>query len=268
MIPDKKQSSYLVKANKRLVHIRSHIDDPEDVSHSINNIEKKIGNLPACVMSLSSHAMGSALCAWFEHRNLNALKQWWYVSAKLDQLWYQIGDQPFSPRANMLRLLKPLLSDENELIDWFSHYDQAYDMKRVEDHKAHDFFAYQSIVALQGDWLRLLKRCDKVLNDPPGASKEQKYLLDHHFYKALAQGDMGKMQSVLQELLSSKVLKARGDDENGFTEDLIFTPAVIYAKIAWRHGYEVKVDSPYVPAEWLPVEPLKEYDNHYDFLRI
>jgi hypothetical protein len=267
MISDKNESKYLVKAGKRLAHIRSHIDDPADVSHSINNIERKIGNLPACVMSLSSHAMGNALCEWFENHDLNMMRQWWYVSAKLDQFWYEIGEKPFSPGANMLRLLKPLLSNEKELIKWFVHYDEAYDLKRVENHKTHDFFAYQSSVALRGDWQRLLERCNKVINDPPGGSKEKKYLLDHHFYKALAQGDIEKMQDALQELLSSDVIKERSNDENGFTDDLIFTPAVIYAKIAWHHGYEVKVNSPYVPSEWLSIEPLKEYDNYYDFLR-
>jgi hypothetical protein len=266
MIPDKNQGSYLVKAERRLAHIRSHVEDLADVSHSLKNIEEKSGNLPACVMSLSSHAMGSALCEWFEHHDLDAMKQWWYVSAKLDQFWYRIATEPFSPGANMLRLLRPLLSNNKQLVEFFSHYDKIYDAKRVEDHRTHDFFAYQSIVALQGDWQRLLTRCDKALGNPPGASKEQKYLKDYCFYKALAQGEVEKMESVLQELLSSEVLKKRSHDENGFTQDLICTPAVIYAKIAWRHGYEIKVNSPYVPAEWLSNEPLKEYNNHYNFL--
>jgi hypothetical protein len=41
---------------------------------------------------------------------------------------------------------------------------------------------------------------------------------------------------------------------------------VIYAKIAWLHGHEVRVDSPYVPAQWLPLEPLPHYDPVYRFL--
>jgi Immunity protein 49 len=63
-----------------------------------------------------------------------------------------------------------------------------------------------------------------------------------------------------------KALASRSNDEGGFTEDLISTPAFIYAKIAWRHGYEVVVDSPFVPSEWLPISPLDRYENHYAFL--
>jgi hypothetical protein len=53
----------------------------------------------------------------------------------------------------------------------------------------------------------------------------------------------------------------------GYAADLISTAAVIYAKIAWHHGYEVRVDSPYIPPEWLPTEPLERYDDHYGFLK-
>ena len=42
---------------------------------------------------------------------------------------------------------------------------------------------------------------------------------------------------------------------------------MIYAKIAWRSGYEVEVDLPCIPKEWLPVTPLDNYDEHYDFLK-
>ena len=60
---------------------------------------------------------------------------------------------------------------------------------------------------------------------------------------------------------------SRAKAESGFTEDLISTPAVIYAKIAWLHGCKVVVDTPYIPAEWLPMDPLPHYDNHYRFLK-
>ena len=157
--------------------------------------------------------------------------------------------------------------NNDSLIDWFAHYDQMYDMKRVESHKTHDFWAYQAVLALRGEWDRLIERCERIIADPPDASSEQKYLADHHFYLALARSDIGTMQDVLKQLVTPKAVHARSNDDSGYTADLISTAAVIYAKIAWRHGYQIKVDSPYIPAEWLPVEPLKQYDNHYSFLK-
>ncbi|MDY7552405.1 Imm49 family immunity protein [Pseudomonas sp. FG1] len=92
-------------------------------------------------------------------------------------------------------------------------------------------------------------------------------MLDNEFFIALAEGDKSKMESVLRELTTPVSIKRRFDSENGYSEGLISTFGVIYAKIAWRHGYEVVVDTPYIPSEWLPVKPLAHYDAHYEFLK-
>nr|WP_301540015.1 Imm49 family immunity protein [Ralstonia pickettii] len=194
------------------------------------------------------------------------MRQWCYVSGRLIQLRYSLETDTTGPGGKMLQLLQPLLSNNNALIDWFAHYDQAYDLKRVENHKSHDFWAYQAILALRGEWERLTERCEKVISDPPIDKTEQKYLADHSFYLALARGDIDKMQEILGQLVTSKAVRARSDDDGGYAADLISSAAVIYAKIAWRHGYQVKVDSPYIPGEWLPVEALSQYKNHYNFL--
>jgi hypothetical protein len=260
--------AYAEKANKRLAHVKHHMEGSEsDIEKRVHYIENNLGDPLACALGLSSNALANAMFAWFGNHDLNAMKQWCYVAAKLDQLYFQMQEDDPDWGRGVPGLLKPLLSDNKELIDWFAHYDLAYDMKRVENHKTHDFWVYQAIVALRGDWPRLAERCERIIADPPGATKEQKYLQDHHFYLALAQGDIEKMQYVLQEIISPKAINARLDYESGFTADLISTPAVIYAKIAWRHGYKVKVDSPYIPQEWLPIEPLNQYDNHYAFLK-
>ncbi len=75
------------------------------------------------------------------------------------------------------------------------------------------------------------------------------------------------MQEVLQDLVTPPALRARANDESGSKEEFVFTPAVIYAKIAWSHGCEIIVDTPYIPAEWLPMDPLSRYNNHYRFLK-
>lgn len=262
-----KRSAYLAKANKRIEHIRNHLDGrAEDIERKVNFITQNVGDPVACAMGLSSHAMASAMYAWFSENDLQSMKQWWYVSAKLDQFHYRIELDTLSPGGKTLGLLKPIMSDHAGVIDWFAHFDAMYDMKRVENHKAHDFWAYQTMIALRGDWSRLVERCERVMNDPPGSSREQKYQIDHHFFLALARGDISEMEEVLQQIVEPKAIRSRSDDESGYTDGLISTYAVMYAKIAWRHGYKVEVDSPYVPTEWLPIEPLEYYDDHYDFL--
>ncbi len=251
----------------RIAHIKSHLDSGFRLDRAVHNIENNLGDPHACALHLSSHALASAMFAWFQSRDLEAMKQWCYVAARLDQQAYRMEVDTNGPRGYMLGLLTPLLSDHAALIDWFPHYEGAYDLKRVENHKTRDFFAYQAVLALRGDWDRLITRCTQVIDDPPGAHKEQKYLLDHHFYLALARADIDGMNSTLQQLVMPKAVQGRSNDESGFTDDLISTAAVIYAKIAWRNGFEVAVDSPYVPPEWLPIAPLERYDLRYRFLK-
>jgi hypothetical protein len=252
---------------KRIAHIRSHLDAGFELDQLVHNIENTLGDPRACVMSLSGHAEASALYAWFEQRDLTSLRQWFHVAAKLDQKRYQMQEDKQGPGSKMLRLIKPLVSNDRSLIKWFAHNDEAFWMERVEKPSTHDFWAYQAFIAIRGEWERLAERCERVIRDPPRAAAEQKYLVDHEFYQALARRDMGAMTEVLKSLVTPKMIRARANDDSGYAEGLISTAAVIYAKIAWYHGYEVRVDSPYIPSEWLPMEPLDRYDDRYSFLR-
>ncbi len=258
---------YTEKQIHRIAHIRGHRDG-KNIDRPIYNIEHNQGDPRACVTSLSDYSEANAMLAWFENHDLNAMRQWWHVSAKLLQMYYKMGGgSTINPGAAFLELLRPLISNNEALIDWFSRLDQRYDMKRVESHKTWDFWAYQGVLALRGEWQRLIERCERIISDSPKDSGLKRRLTAHHFYLALAHGDIAKMEEVLQQMVTPKILGALYEENGGYTKDLISTSAVIYAKIAWRHGYEVKVDSPFVPQEWLPMEPLAQYDNHFSFLK-
>ena len=259
--------NYLEKAELRLAHIAKHLDLEDSIERKVYNIVHNVGNPIACALGLSSHAKAKAMYAWFKDRDIEAFRQWCYVAAKLDQLWYRLEDSTINSGARLLQLLKPFVSNNNEVIEWFMNNDSVYDAKRIANHKTRDFFAYQAIIALRGDWPKLIARCELVLSDPPKSSSEKKYAIDHEFYLALGQGDIEGMKKVICSLVTSKALRTRYEDESGFTKDLISTYAVIYSKIALRHGYDVKVDSPYIPLEWLDNDPLEKYETHYSFLK-
>jgi hypothetical protein len=259
--------NHLEKVDLRLAHIAKHLDLEDSIDRKVYNIVHNAGNPIACAIGLSSHAKAKAMFAWFKNHSLKSFREWCFVAAKLDQMWYRMRDDTINPGARLLQLLNPLMSNNIEIIDWFKNNDSAYNMQRVESHKTHDFWAYQAIIALRGDWEKLAARCQMVLNDPPKASGEQKYLIDHEFYFALARADVGKMKEILAYLVSAKALRVRKDDESGYTADLISSYAVIYSKIALMHGYDVKFESPYLPLEWLDNDPLEKYDTHYSFLK-
>jgi hypothetical protein len=92
------------------------------------------------------------------------------------------------------------------------------------------------------------------------------YQADSRYHLALAVGDVPGMEEALAELVEPRLMRRRQAEENGYTQQLICTFAVVYAKIAWFHGYEVQVESPMVPSEWLPVAPLSRYKDNFAFL--
>jgi len=87
---------------------------------------------------------------------------------------------------------------------------------------------------------------------------------DYEFYKALHFGDKSRMEEVLEKLISPKIHKKRND--NPILNQYISLPALGYAKLAWRYGIEVEVNSPLVPKELLSIAPLDNYPIPYDFL--
>lgn len=252
------------KAQKRIAHIKDHLAGGYDVPKLVNYVRNGLGNPRACLMALAGYAQASALYSWFALKDLAATRSWFHEAARCDRLGYEMEHDVSGPGAKALQLLKPLISNDNELIDWFAHHEDAYDANRIQDHRTHDFWAYQAVVALRQDWATLESRCRKVIADPPKAASEQRYLLDHQFYLALAQGDEERMQEVLEQLLQPKRVRARDSNEGGYSADLISTPAVIFAKLAWRRGCRIQVKSPLVPAEWLPLDSPPSFERMYE----
>jgi len=102
---------------------------------------------------------------------------------------------------------------------------------------------------------KILKRAQKKGSSVP---------IDYEFYKALLTGNKAKMEDILETLLSPKFHKKR--TANLVIAQYLSMPALGYAKLAWRYGFEVEVKSKLVPQELLPIKPLDKYDVPYDFL--
>jgi Immunity protein 49 len=259
-------SVYSGKFDLRMAHIGAHLKRGFDVEGCIFNIEQGRGNPVACAGLLSSQALAMGMQSWFEMKNLESTKEWFSISGELNKYAFILQSDVMNFLFKMLEFMRPLVSDNEALIDWFCQFSNIRDAKRIESITTPDYIGYQIVLAVKGEWTLLAERCERMIANPP-KGKTKRFLLDNEFFLALAMKDKGGMESVLTELVSPKLIKARADSESGYSEGLISTYGVIYAKIAWRHGFEVEVDSPYIPAEWLPVRPLQVYDPHYNFLK-
>ena len=142
-----------------------------------------------------------------------------------------------------------------------------YKLERKEDPHTYDFLDYQAIIALRGDWSRLSERASSMLTAVPAKRGMNEYQIDHRFYLALARGDESGMEQALSELPSPSAVYRRENDDSGYVANLISTAVVLYAKTAWYHGFETKVNTSYIPAESPPVAPLDAYPKPYPFLR-
>ena len=254
-------------AKSRLIHVKGHVEaSSRSAQQALSFIENGTGSFKGCLYNLGRNAFVNAIYSWFGLHDLDAMKEWFFLSASLDKKIYEIEIDRNGAIGKLLQLLHPLLSDNRDLIEWYANTPDLYYQDRVENTKTADFFAYQGVVAIRGEWDRLRDRCARVLADPPRTSQLKKYIIDHQFFLALADNDVPRMEAAIAAVAEPRAVRGRANDESGFTESLISTYAVIYAKIAWFHGFEVKVNSPLVPAEWLPVQPLSHYDLRYKFL--
>ncbi|MBC3920309.1 immunity 49 family protein [Undibacterium sp. CY18W] len=263
------------KALARLTHTDEHLNgdsfQPERILSLNNRISANEDNASSCILRLSSFATAKGISSWFHTENLAELKNWFYVHSKLAFILTQPPfNQTAGTMANENKALHGmffLVSDNLSLIRWYSNYDQAFGEKYVNNTGRYDYWTKQFFVGLRGEWDVLGDRCERLLANPPNGSREKKFIIDHQFYLALAKGDVARMEAVINILVTNKYIARRDALEGGYTAGLICTPAILYSKLAWYHGYEVNIDSPYIPKEWLPISPLDSYTDPYDFMK-
>jgi hypothetical protein len=258
-------ADYAQSVAKGLSHVGAHLEKlTRETEIDLRYIDSNTGDPEACKTDRRRHAECASLIAWFGDHDLVSCKQWAYVAGKLDRILYQKNPSRgvWGALGERNAMLWPLLSDHPQLVAWFGAFD-AIDVKRASKGGTFEFETYQSKLALRGEWDKLGERSERFLAEVP--KRMARFILDNRFYLALARGDLGAMESALAEMVTPKELKWRTED--GYTGWFFVCEAMIYAKIAWRHGYQVTVDTPWIPAAWLPVMPLAAYHDPYPFMQ-
>lgn len=243
----------------------------ESIDSHLMFLETGTGSRSGCLATLPLRSYPRAMYAWFYEKNLTEMKQWAYVSAKLCIMLkhMQTGEDYLTEE-----LLWPLISDNEDVIDWYRQHNRPYMLgKKVtggdkDDPKSWMFYRYQSWLALNERWDELRQRSEYILSMQDQIKKDRSYLIDHRFYLALANGDKQGMEAVLLEKCNPKNRRLRYEQESGSTDRFIVSYATLFAKLAWRNGYEVQVDTSWIPKEWLPVQPLEKYEDPWPFMQI
>lgn len=232
----------------------------------------KVDNFSWGLLCMQDYFVMQLMTHWYLKNDIHCVKNYAYNYAKLQ---YVIAQPPYDYLGQEYAFEKRafcglwfLLSNHKPLIKWYAHFDRIFS-KTADSPKNEQFFTKQFFIALRGDWELLQIRCEQILAEPPTSGRGKNYLIDHAFYLALAQGNVEGMMSAISQLLETKTFnrRQRMDLESGYTKHLIDTPATLYTKLAWYHGYQIHIGSDYIPKEWLDVTPLTHYQDEFDFMK-
>lgn len=202
----------------------------------------------------------------------NNAKNNFYISGFCDNLSLISENNRFLDYG-LIKICSPILSDNEKLITSYSklRYQKGKNAPLSMDEMVAvgeipiwcntvQFFMVNDIAGIERN-LNIIET--KTLKKLP--KREEGLLDDYEFYKALHSGNKNRMEEILDKLVSPKIHKKRNDNE--VLNQYISCPAAGYAKLAWRKGIEVEVNSPLVPKELLPIKPLEKYFIPYDFFK-
>ena len=246
-------------------------DQYQRVTRPLRLIQENQGSFSGCLSSLNSAYEARAIYYWLKdydaqqvRYNASVAVRLAYISLDAKSKENDTVDYGYVYLDTWFYLL---VSDQLTLTDWYARYANAKrHPAQLGTTPTHAWYAHCQIpYAVLGDYETLSKNAQRQLDGLP--PKLQRFAPVAQFYMALAKGDAAAMQAALADLATPKSLRAFNNEESGYTQGVISTWGVTLAKLARRAGYAVHSDSLLIPNEWLPVEPIKDYVDPYDFMK-
>ena len=246
-------------------NIRVFLDNTE---RWLKYIKEKQGDPLICMKFIGKiYLYGASKNLLFE-KDLEKFKQDMYIYGKL---WIMGSDSRGILRGNVIYLSEILMSNNKEIIDFFTrNFDLvAYERKKDEYIKSESdkFLARTILLALKGDWEDVIKRADIYLNNPSKSSYHKYIYLEFEFLKALALKDRLKMKESIEKMLEKKVAKKMLNDMSTAFDFYLHIFVIMYAKIAMYHEIDLGIDHEIAPKELIDITPAKEYYEPYDFMK-
>ncbi len=216
--------------------------------------------------------LADCLAQWVQTQDLSEVKRLAFISAKAKRMGRQ-----YAPGGGLAygfySAFEVLLSDHEEIIHWYAwhvlpgiHGSKGRVPNYLQPNKS-EFHSFNCRLALLGEFDWLDERSDKALEDGVKLGAGKSYRFDFLFFKALVAGDKNAMEENIQALLEGRVAYTRNNESTfGLQNKLVSSWGFMLAKIAYRHGYELDIDSPWLPKEWLPVKPTDNYSCGIDFI--
>jgi len=212
----------------------------------------------AFIGSFEGNARYFALHSMYVKKDFLMARQYFYKAAVSGE--YMVRKHDWLMHTSIYKICYALLSDNSKVIE---HYKELKNTKWDEN-----FLGYQFNTAIQcvlKDDAEILKKQIEGLNksvtkgSPKGAKAFAGCI---NVFEGLLNNEKKQIETGINELV--KTIGKR--DDLTLVKDFFSIETTALVKLAWRKGFEIKVESSFVPKEMLPINELQEYPG-YDFFQ-
>ena len=204
--------------------------------------------------------------AYFHQGNLKKAKQAYYSGARLMRFVYNNYRNDTYPHADIAfridRINMALLSDHPQIITGLGHAVT----NRLTQQAARGATNFTILAIIRED-VEVLSEQIKLLTKYHLSKKNRNWIQPEvNFFSAyLAKDQQGITDAIYSMLKSRKYMYISKAFMRG--ERRMDIPAITYAKLAWLKGYEIEIDHPMIPMDFLPIQPLDHYTDELPFLK-
>ncbi|WP_331694138.1 Imm49 family immunity protein [Pandoraea sputorum] len=240
---------------------RRNLHGYEASKKSISEVEGKFDNgkiviSPALLSMLRSDHLNVAIYEYFFRGDELSLKSNLYSASELTKSILKIeGRDAFSTD---IEIFCALMSDCDPIVADICNFDDGDFSKNKNNPLLHQFVSHMYQLAIKSSWDELQFKIDKISKNGKKYWRN-KVMNGGDFFSLLIAGDVRGLEKSILEKVSEKPLRP-------VVDGVLSVTATLEAKICWRHGIAVEFDNPLIPMDLLPIRPLPEYKNAYDFM--
>ncbi|MBB3121281.1 hypothetical protein [Pseudoduganella violacea] len=206
----------------------------------------------------AKYARTKANVSYFIEKDIDSCKQFFYLTSQLilasskerEGETFEVGTS----------FLGALLSDNLEVIKKFSMLETDELLKERNNPLRSRFHVHMIQLALRGDDEALLEKIGKISKNGRRSDKEE-YGSGSDFYSLLIKRD----KDALENLIQNKHAYIKSSEP--LDEEFMSYLGALETKLCWLRDIPVKINHPLIPMDLMPIRPLDQYDDVYDFLK-
>lgn len=195
--------------------------------------------------------------AYFVERDAEKMKQHFYVASKLALA--SLAEEGGRSLNTTHDFFYALLSDNVEIIDAFASVETPQLIRERNNPLWPMFHVHMLQLAIRDEHEVLQEKIKKMAEHGKNPWRDW-CATGNDFYSLLLRRD----KDGLERLIKREAVQQEGWPH---LEDFLSEGSTLRAKLCWLKGIPVQIESPLVPMELMPIEPLMHYDDEYEFLK-